>query len=96
MLIIITYDVETVTKEGQRRLRKVAKICEKKGQRVQNSVFECILDYGQYLQFKETIKKEIDPKLDSIRFYNLGNKYDTKIESYGKDIKYRQDGILIV
>jgi CRISPR-associated protein Cas2 len=73
MLILITYDVSTETKEGKRRLLKVAKACEKHGQRVQNSVFECNLDFGGLLKFKAQLIALIEQKQDSLRIYNLGN-----------------------
>lgn len=69
MLILVTYDVNTETVEGKKRLRKVAKICVNYGQRVQNSVFECILDAAQYVVFKATLLKLIDTEVDSLRFY---------------------------
>lgn len=83
MLVLVTYDVETVSPKGQMRLRKVAKACMKYGQRVQNSVFECVLDYSQYVRLKLELKGLMDEKHDSIRFYNLGNNYTTKVETLG-------------
>ena len=78
MLILVTYDVNTETVEGKKRLRKVAKICVNYGQRVQNSVFECILDAAQYVVFKATLLKLIDTEVDSLRFYQLGNNYKSR------------------
>ena len=83
MLILVTYDVSTVDKEGQKRLRKVAKACQNYGQRVQNSVFECIIDAVQYVSLKHELAKIIDKKQDSLRFYRLGEKYNTKVEHIG-------------
>ncbi|MCL2386375.1 MAG: CRISPR-associated endonuclease Cas2 [Defluviitaleaceae bacterium] len=83
MLILITYDVSTLTPAGQRRLRKVAKICQNYGQRVQNSVFECVLDSSLLLVVKDKLLGVIDPSVDSLRFYMLGNNYKTKTEHYG-------------
>ncbi len=83
MMILVTYDVETTDINGQRRLRKVAKECQNYGQRVQNSVFECIVNYTQYSQLKISLKSIIDEKHDSIRFYHLGKSYDTKVETLG-------------
>lgn len=83
MLVLVTYDVETVSPKGQMRLRKVAKACMNYGQRVQNSVFECVLDYSQYVRLKLELKGLMDEKHDSIRFYNLGNNYTTKVETLG-------------
>ena len=83
MLILITYDVNTQTKEGRKRLRRVAKQCINYGVRVQNSVFECIVDSAQMRTLRNNLEKEIDPKLDSLRFYNLGNNYSAKVEHLG-------------
>ena len=73
MLILVTYDVNTETAAGRKRLRKVAKVCVDYGQRVQNSVFECLLDAAQYAAFKAKLIALIDPETDSLRFYQLGN-----------------------
>ena len=83
MLIVITYDVNTETAAGRRRLRKVAKVCVDYGQRVQNSVFECMADAAQLLLIKDRLLKLIDPSADSLRFYLLGNQYHGKVEHYG-------------
>ena len=83
MLILITYDVNTETKEGRRRLRQVAKCCVQHGQRVQNSVFECVLDEAQYRMVQHQLEQIIDEEKDSLRFYNLGNKYHGKTEHFG-------------
>ena len=83
MLILITYDVSTETKEGRKRLRQVSKICQNYGQRVQNSVFECELDGGLLLTVKEKLVRLIDPETDSLRFYNLGNDGRRKVEHVG-------------
>lgn len=83
MLILITYDVNTETDAGKRRLRKVAKQCVNYGSRVQNSVFECVLDNSQYVLLKSILTEIIDENVDSLRFYNLGAKYKTKIETIG-------------
>jgi len=83
MLVIITYDVSTQTPAGQKRLRRVAKICQSYGQRVQNSVFECNLDATLLLVVKDKLLSEIDVTQDSLRFYKLGNSYKTKTEHYG-------------
>jgi len=85
MLVLITYDVNTETDSGKRRLRKVAKQCVNYGTRVQNSVFECILDNAQCLQLKAVLSDMIDEKVDSIRFYYLGNNHKTKVEHIGVD-----------
>ena len=80
MLVLITYDVNTETVSGKKRLRKVAKQCENYGRRVQNSVFECILDQAQSVVLKQSLIDIIDENVDSLRFYYLGNKYQTKVE----------------
>jgi len=83
MLVLITYDVNTETVAGRRRLRQVAKTCLNYGQRVQNSVFECNVDATQFLMVKDKLIKLIDPTVDSLRFYSLGNNYKSKVEHYG-------------
>jgi CRISPR-associated protein Cas2 len=83
MLVLITYDVNTETNEGRKRLRHVAKTCVNYGQRVQNSVFECILDAAQHRVVKDKLLKQIDPEKDSVRFYLLGNNYKGKVEHFG-------------
>lgn len=83
MLIIVSYDVSVMTEDGKRRLRRVAKICKKYGQRVQNSVFECQVTSVQLVGLKAELLREIDEQNDSLRFYSLGNHYDAKIEHYG-------------
>lgn len=83
MLVLITYDVNTETSAGKARLRKVAKQCVNYGQRVQNSVFECNMDAAMFRQVKEILEKIIDKDKDSLRFYNLGNNYKSKVEHIG-------------
>lgn len=83
MLILITYDVNTGTDAGKKRLRKVAKQCVNYGQRVQNSVFECNLDATKFREVKAILEGIIDKDLDSLRFYNMGNNYKTKVEHLG-------------
>ncbi len=95
MLVLITYDVNTENKEGKTRLRKVARICVNYGQRVQNSVFECMLDPVQLFSVKEALLKVIDKKKDSLRFYNLGNSYRNRIEHYGAKDTYLPDDVII-
>ena len=96
MLILVTYDVNTETSAGRARLRKVAKVCTNYGQRVQNSVFECLLDAWQYVELKAKIKKIINTEKDSLRFYELGNKYKNKVVHIGVHPDVAQDDILIV
>ncbi|MDO4285754.1 MAG: CRISPR-associated endonuclease Cas2 [Eubacteriales bacterium] len=83
MLILITYDVNTETPAGKGRLRKVAKQCVNYGTRVQNSVFECVLDPAQYVLLKNSLTELIDEKTDSLRFYHLGGKHRAKVEQVG-------------
>ena len=96
MLVLITYDVNTETAAGKARLRKVAKQCVNYGRRVQNSVFECILDNAQCVMLKALLTDIIDPEVDSLRFYYLGNKYQTKIEHVGVDRGTAVDQVLIL
>lgn len=83
MLVLVTYDVNTETAAGKSRLRKVAKQCVNYGTRVQNSVFECVLDNAQCVKLKAILKDIIDEETDSLRFYFLGNKYKAKVEHIG-------------
>ena len=96
ILILITYDVSTQDAAGRKRLRKVAKECVNYGQMVQNSVFECVLDSSQLLIVKDKLLSMIDPKQDSLRFYNLGNKFQRKVEHFGVKASYEAEGTLIV
>ena len=83
MLVLITYDVSTETREGRARLRKVAKQCVNYGQRVQNSVFECEMDAAKAREVKNILEGIIDKEHDSLRFYCLGNNYKNKVEHIG-------------
>lgn len=96
MLVLVTYDVNTETAAGRKRLRKVAKACVNHGQRVQNSVFECLLDAAQYAVFKAQLTALIDPDADSLRFYQLGNSYKTRVEHIGRAPQWSQDDVLLV
>lgn len=96
MLVLVTYDVETESAEGKKRLRKVAKECVNYGMRVQNSVFECIVNEAQFVVLKNKLVTLINHDLDSLRFYKLGNNYQNKIEHFGKCPEFQQDGILII
>lgn len=96
MLILVTYDVNTEDEKGKTRLRKVAKLCVKHGQRVQNSVFECILNEAQYVLLKHQLCEIIDTDKDSLRFYNLGNKYKNKTEHFGAKASYEAEGLLLL
>ncbi len=96
MLVLITYDVNTETAAGRSRLRKVAKQCVNYGRRVQNSVFECLLDNAQSIALKAALTDIIDMEKDSLRFYYLGNNYQTKIEHVGVDRGIAVDQMLIL
>ena len=96
MLVLVTYDVNTETTAGKTRLRKVAKQCVNYGRRVQNSVFECILDNAQCIALKAILTEIIDEEKDSLRFYYLGNNYKTKVEHIGVDCGIAADEILIL
>lgn len=91
MMVLVTYDVETVTSEGRKRLRQVAKLCTNYGQRVQNSVFECVLDPAQFSDLKYKLKKVIDIEKDSLRFYYLGSSWSRKVEHIGSKKTYNPE-----
>ncbi|HHT9136238.1 MAG TPA: CRISPR-associated endonuclease Cas2 [Candidatus Wunengus sp. YC60] len=95
MLVLISYDVAS-DDTGQRRLRRVARACKDYGQRVQYSVFECIVDPAQWTMLKERLISEIDPEKDSLRFYYLGSNYKHRMEHVGAKPPVEQDGPLIV
>lgn len=94
MLVVIAYDVNTSEPAGARRLRKVAKLCVNKGQRVQKSVFECLLTSAEYVEFKSELSRIIKADEDSLRFYKLGNKYEKAIEFIGRSEVYEPEGFL--
>lgn len=96
MFILITYDINTITKDGRKRLRLVAKICQNYGQRVQNSVFECKLDEGQFRIVKQQLYETIDHERDSLRFYRLGKNYEKTVEQMGNNKSYNIDDPLIL
>lgn len=96
MMILLTYDVDFTKPNGAKRLRKVAKLCERYGVRVQNSVFEIMIDPAQLISFKSELSKIIDEKTDSVRFYRLGNKWETKIDILGVEKGFAQDRPLIL
>ncbi|MBH5316960.1 CRISPR-associated endonuclease Cas2 [Paenibacillus sp. GSMTC-2017] len=95
MLVLITYDVSTISSGGQRRLRHVSKICQNYGQRVQNSVFECIVDAAQFTELKLKLLDIIDKDQDSLRFYQLGNNFKNKVEHVGVKEALDLEGPLI-
>ena len=94
MLVLITYDVNTETDAGKRRLRKVAKVCTNYGQRVQHSVFECVMDAAKAREVKDVLEKLIDKNKDSLRFYYLGNNYKGKVEHIGVKESFDLEGVL--
>lgn len=95
--MLVSYDVSTVTAEGRRRLRRIAKECQNWGMRVQNSVFECNVDWAQWTALKAKLEEIFDPKTDSLRYYNLGNSYQEKIVHVGAkpSVNPMQDTLLI-
>lgn len=88
MYILVAYDVTTIDKAGKTRLRKVAKTCLDYGQRVQNSVFECLVDPGQMVEFRDKLLKIMNTNTDSIRIYHLGKNWQNKVEHHGKNDDY--------
>jgi len=96
MMVLITYDVDTTTPEGRRRLRKVAKECVNYGQRVQKSVFECLLDPAQYADLKHRLNQIIDLTTDNLRFYMLGSNWKKRVEHIGVNDSYDPEGVLLV
>lgn len=96
MLVLITYDVNTQTDAGRRRLRQVAKCCQDYGVRVQNSVFECVLDASQLTLVKHRLQTLIDPAVDSLRFYNLGNRTTSKVTHIGAKPAKDMEGPLML
>lgn len=96
MLVVVSYDVSTKEPKGARRLRRVAKACLDYGQRVQNSVFECIVDPEQWTKLRLRLLDEFDPSEDSLRFYFLGAHYETRIEHHGAKQSVNLEGPLLV
>ena len=95
-MVLITYDVETVSNFGKKRLRKVAKQCVNYGQRVQNSVFECLVDPAQLAELKHRLGNIIDKEKDSIRYYYLGSNWRNKVEHIGVKEGYDPEGPLTI
>lgn len=96
MMVVISYDVNTIDKAGRTRLRKVAKECQNHAQRVQNSVFEADLDYSSFIKLKDKLLKLIDRNEDSLRFYYLGNNWKRKVEHIGAKNTYNPEGVIII
>lgn len=95
MMVIVAYDVDTTSKEGERRLRKVAKLCVNYGQRVQHSVFECLVDPHQFAELRHRLETTIDKETDSLRYYFLGKKWKNRVEHCGAKKGYDPEGIMI-
>lgn len=96
MLVVVAYDVNTESPGGKKRLRRVARVCENNGQRVQNSVFECWVDSAKWVEFKARLLAEIQSDRDSLRFYFLGDNWKGRIEHLGAKESYDPDGPLIL
>jgi CRISPR-associated protein Cas2 len=96
MMVLVTYDVETLTEAGRRRLRQVAKLCEDHGQRVQFSVFECLLEPALWVSFRAKLLALVDPQNDSLRFYFLGANWQRRVEHFGTKPGYDPEGPLVL
>lgn len=96
MMVLVAYDVRTETPAGRRRLRRVAKLCQNVGQRVQFSVFECLVDQSQWVTFRAKLVAEIKTEEDSLRFYFLGANWHHRVEHVGAKAAYDPEGLLIV
>ena len=96
MMVLVAYDVRTDSEKGPKRLRRVAKLCQNWGQRVQNSVFECLLEPGQWTHLRAQLVAEINPDDDSLRFYFLGKNWKRRVEHVGAKPSYDPEGPLIV
>ena len=96
MLVLVSYDVSTRDEAGRRRLRRVARLCEDRGQRVQNSVFECLVNSAQWVSFRAALIAEADPEQDSLRFYFLGTEWKRRVEHVGAKAAYDPQGPLMV
>lgn len=96
MMVLITYDVNVTTVSGRKRLRQVAKQCQNFGQRVQNSVFECLVNPTQFAELKHRLENIADPEADSLRYYFLGSNWKRRVEHFGIKRTYDPEGILII
>lgn len=95
MMMLISYDVARDEK-GEKRLRHISKICENYGQRVQYSVFECLVNPAQWIELKSKLLKEMNPNYDSLRFYSLGANWERKVEHFGQKKTLNPQGVLII
>jgi CRISPR-associated protein Cas2 len=96
MMVLVSYDVSTRDDAGRRRLRRVARLCEDHGQRVQNSVFECVVDSAQWVVLRASLVSEADPAQDSLRFYFLGTEWRRRVEHVGAKLSYDPEAPLIL
>lgn len=96
MMVLVAYDVQTEADAGRRRLRKVAKICQDHGQRVQFSVFECVVDQAQWIALRGKLVSAIDSELDSLRFYFMGAEWRRRVEHVGAKPSWDPEGPLII
>ena len=96
MLMLVSYDVNTVNADGRRRLRRIAKLCESWGIRVQNSVFECYVDWAQWTALKAKLETICDPDLDSLRYYRLGKNWRDRVEHVGAKPTFDPEGTIVL
>ncbi len=96
MMVVLSYDVDTSDSAGAKRLRKVAKVCEAYGCRVQNSVFELLIEPAQLVSLKARLTAVIDADKDSVRFYRLGSNWRPRVESLGRGLRFEQDDVLLL
>ena len=96
MMVLVTYDVSTDSEGGLRRLRRVARVCESYGQRVQKSVFECLVDPAQWAVLRQRLVDEINDTEDSLRFYFLGKNWKPRLEHVGARFTYDPEGPMVV
>ena len=96
MMVVLSYDVDTSDSAGAKRLRKVAKVCEAYGCRVQNSVFELLIEPAQLVALKARLTSVIDADKDSVRFYRLGSNWRPRVESLGRGLRFEQDDVLLL
>jgi len=96
MMVVITYDVAVSSPSGAKRLRQISKQCVNYGQRVQNSVFECVIDNATLIMLRKKLLDIMDKDEDSIRFYRLGDNWEVKVEHYGVKESYNPEDVIII
>ena len=96
MMVLITYDINTTTAAGRKRLQKTARVCLSHGQRVQNSVFECLVDPSQWIKLRDKLIGIINKKEDSLRFYFLGSNWNRRVEHVGAKESYNPEGPILI